>query len=63
MPHHTSVYQERRRKPAANMDEAIKRLHDSVERRMRDTLAKHYPMKGSPETRRVTLRIVGEKDD
>jgi hypothetical protein len=60
MPHHTSVYQERKRKPAKTLDEALRRLGKSVRQRIIDT---RYPAKGNEYTRRVGLRILGEKDD
>lgn len=57
---HTSVHEELRRKPAKDLDEAIRRLGRMVRQRTIDT---RYPAKSTPETRRLTMRIVGEKDD
>ena len=60
--HHTSVYAERQHKPAENLDEAIRRLHDSVERRERDLLEKRYPFNGTGRTKQITNRIVGDHE-
>ncbi|HWB34085.1 MAG TPA: hypothetical protein VG753_02085 [Candidatus Paceibacterota bacterium] len=59
MPHHTSIYAERQRKPAQNLAEALDRLREMVKRRAADT---RYASKGTPVTRRITQRIIGERD-
>lgn len=59
---HTSVYEERQHKAAKSLDEAIKRLRATVDRRARDVLAKRYPFRGSARTAAITRRIVGERD-
>lgn len=46
-----------------SLDEAIRRLHNSVARRERDRLVKRYPFKGSERTKQITRRILGERDD
>jgi hypothetical protein len=57
--HHTSVYLARRRKPATSLSQAIDRLREMVKARAVDT---KYPSRGTPETKRITNRIVGERE-
>ncbi len=60
---HTSVYQDRARRPAKTLGEALGRLGQMVQRRRRDEMIRRYPALGNEQTRRIGLRILGEKDD